>query len=54
MKIKSQRCLVVGQKKGPESSSPPPINQGGGYSSKHKKIKPVKGSYQYAFPQKKT
>jgi hypothetical protein len=35
----------------PEASNPPPVNQGGGYSKSHKKVRAVKGSFPRNFPQ---
>jgi len=42
---KNKNTKVIEKKAGPEDPAPPPVNQGGGYSGQHKKVKPVKGNF---------
>ena len=46
---KNKNTKKIEKKLSPEGPNPPPINQGGGYTSQHKKIKPRKGTLQRSF-----
>ena len=46
---KNKNTKKIEKKLSPEGPNPPPINQGGGYTSQHKKIKPSKGTLQRSF-----
>jgi hypothetical protein len=46
---RNKNSKKIEKKAGPEDPAPPPVNQGGGYSSSHKKVKPDRRSIQRSF-----